>query len=312
LEKQSSFWGLDIGGENIEGLVLASFSENNDNPKVLARMRVPTEQNEGYQHVLERLKLTFDIIKKQVGHSPHTIGVSVPGLVDIEHKVHKNCSVTCLNNKNLKKDLEQLLQVEVLIENDGNCLVLAETRLGIVKEKAPDAVNVFGAIMSTGVGGGWMLHHKLFRGKHHLAGEWGHTVISHTGKKCYCGKYGCLETFIGAPALQELYLKHTKQKANIKDIIQLSDALQSDARVEIVKHLVKYFSLAISNIVHLIDPEVIVIGGELCHFPELFEQGKEEIGQLIFDSKLQTTILKARFREGSSVYGAALIAAGLD
>jgi predicted NBD/HSP70 family sugar kinase len=308
LSTNTTYWGLDLGGENIEGIILAS----PNNPQVLARMRVPTEQEKGYQHVLERLKLTYDIIRKQVGHTPLQIGVSVPGMVDLANKVHKNCSVTCLNNKNLKHDLQQLLNVEVLIENDGNCLVLAETKLGIVKEKAPDAVNVFGAIMSTGVGGGWMLHHKLFRGRHHLAGEWGHTVISHTGKKCYCGKYGCLETFIGAPALQELYFSITKQHASIKDIIQLSDALQTEARAEIVKHLLKYYALAISNIVHLIDPEVIVLGGELSHFPELFEEGKQQIGELIFDSKLQTTFLKARFRESSCVFGAALLAAGFE
>ncbi|MBO9632697.1 MAG: ROK family protein, partial [Chitinophagaceae bacterium] len=150
-------WGIDLGGTKIEGVILPSL--NNATP--LLRMRIDTERTRGYMHILEQIRALVSQMQKESGLRPVKIGFGTPGVLDPVLQTMKNCNSTELNGQPLKKDLEELLRVPVVLANDANCFALAETHWGIVKEKLPGATVVFGIIMGTGVGGGIVVNGKI-------------------------------------------------------------------------------------------------------------------------------------------------------
>jgi predicted NBD/HSP70 family sugar kinase len=160
-------WGIDLGGTKIEGVILKS----SENPEVLVRLRVPTEQQHGYDHILNQISKLIGLMSKEAGAAPEKIGMGTPGALDPKAGTLKNSNTTCLNGQPFKADLEQLLKIPIMMANDANCLALAETKMGTVKSHGIDAEVVFGVIMGTGVGGG-----KIVNGRHGISGEWG-TII---------------------------------------------------------------------------------------------------------------------------------------
>jgi len=190
-------WGIDLGGTKIEGAILPSLND----PKPIIRTRIDTESAKGYEHIIIQIKKLVHQMQEQTSLAPHSIGFGTPGVLDPVLQTMKNCNSTALNGMPLKKDLEEMLGIPVVLANDANCFALAETHWGVVKEKFPDASVVFGIIMGSGVGGGIVINGKVWNGHHGIAGEWGHNHLDDSGGPCYCGKTGCVETVISGPAL---------------------------------------------------------------------------------------------------------------
>ncbi|RMD99064.1 MAG: ROK family protein, partial [Bacteroidetes bacterium] len=175
------YWGIDLGGTKIEGVVFDTFEDLN----VLARMRLPTEREKGYQHILNQIQKLVESMTTHVGVRPEIIGIGTPGTLDPQTQKLKNSNTTCLNGQYLKSDLEAVLGIPLRMANDANCFALAETKLGIVREKVPNANVVWGIIMGTGTGSGIVVDGKVLSGLHGIGGEWGHNFLDESGGPCY-------------------------------------------------------------------------------------------------------------------------------
>lgn len=295
-------WGIDLGGTKIEGVIL----QPEEISKPIVRTRVDTESFKGYGHIVNQIAKLVDMMKEQSGLQPTTIGFGTPGVLDPVLQTMKNCNSTALNGMSLKKDLEQKLNIPVELANDANCFALAETRWGIVKEKSPDAKIVFGIIMGTGVGGGLVINDHVWNGKHGIAGEWGHNFLDETGGNCYCGKIGCVETVISGPATERYYEKLTGEKIKLKEISKRYAEGDASAK-QTIERLCDSFGKAVSVVVDILDPDVIVIGGGVGNIDALYKDGVEALKKYIFNNRVDVPILKPILGDSAGVFGAAAL-----
>jgi fructokinase len=294
-------WGIDLGGTKTEIAVV----DANNNYQAEYRSRIPTESNKGYRAVLTGIKNLVEEAKRQTGVRPEQLGIGTPGSLDYVTSLLKNSNSTILNGKPLKHDLEHFLGIPVKMENDANCFALAETRLGVVQEVFPDAQSVFGVIMGTGVGGGLVVNGKVLHGRHGIAGEWGHNFLDASGGRCYCGKQGCVETIISGPALERFYKKQTGIGLPLEKIAKRTDTDQlADKTIE---RLLTFFGLALSNIINIFDPDVIVLGGGVGNIDQLCSRGANEVSRHVFNTDFQTLIVKPKLGDSAGVFGAALL-----
>ncbi len=296
-------WGIDVGGTKIECAVL----DTADNMKVIARKRIPTEAFKGYDHILSQVKNLTGLIADEIGETPDSIGFGTPGVLDPDTGVMKNCNTTCMNDKPMQKDLEALLGIPIKIANDANCFALAETLMGAGKNYS-NADVVFGVIMGTGVGGGLVVNGKIISGHHGICGEWGHNKLEENGDLCYCGKRGCVETVIAGPALEKYYFQNSFDALKLKEILENHlDGTDAHASATIDR-LLEYYGIAISTLINIIDPNLIIIGGGVGNIDLLYTEGYERIKKYIFNNgKLSTTISKPVLGDSAGVYGAALL-----
>lgn len=293
--------GIDLGGTKIEGIVLKS----KENPEEVIRHRVDTEEEKGYSQVISNIKCLVDSIENRINHKFNKLGIGTPGTIDPETGLLKNSNSQCLNGMPIQKDLSKTLGKTILIQNDANCFALAETLLGSVKDQYPNAKNVFGIIIGTGVGGGVIIDGKTLYGSQGIGGEWGHTIVTDNGDKCYCGKRGCVETVISGRALQIYYNKISGKKLKFEEIYAIKNS-DSDAK-KTLERLIKYFGKGLSNVVNIIDPEVIVLGGGLSNIDELYTEGYNELKKYVFNPTFKTPLLKPKLGDSAGVYGAALL-----
>ena len=293
--------GIDLGGTKIEGIVLKS----KENPEEVIRHRVDTEEETGYSQVISNIKSLVDSIENRINHKFNKLGIGTPGTIDPETGLLKNSNSQCLNGMPIQKDLSKTLGKTILIQNDANCFALAETLLGSVKDQYPNAKNVFGIIIGTGVGGGVIIDGKTLYGSQGIGGEWGHTIVTDNGDKCYCGKRGCVETVISGRALQIYYNKISGKKLKFEEIYAIKNS-DKDAK-KTLKRLIKYFGKGLSNVVNIIDPEVIVLGGGLSNIDELYTEGYNELKKYVFNPTFKTPLLKPKLGDSAGVYGAALL-----
>ena len=293
--------GIDLGGTKIEGIVLKS----KENPEEVIRHRVDTEEEKGYSQVISNIKSLVDSIESRINHKFNKLGIGTPGTIDPETGLLKNSNSQCLNGMPIQKDLSKTLGKTILIQNDANCFALAETLLGSVKDQYPNAKNVFGIIIGTGVGGGVIIDGKTLYGSQGIGGEWGHTIVTDNGDKCYCGKRGCVETVISGRALQIYYNKISGKKLKFEEIYAIKNS-DSDAK-KTLERLIKYFGKGLSNVVNIIDPEVIVLGGGLSNIDELYTEGYNELKKYVFNPTFKTPLLKPKLGDSAGVYGAALL-----
>ena len=293
--------GIDLGGTKIEGIVLKS----KENPEEVIRHRVDTEEDKGYSQVISNIKSLVDSIENRINHKFNKLGIGTPGTIDPETGLLKNSNSQCLNGMPIQKDLSKTLGKTILIQNDANCFALAETLLGSVKDQYPNAKNVFGIIIGTGVGGGVIIDGKTLYGSQGIGGEWGHTIVTENGDKCYCGKRGCVETVISGRALQIYYNKISGKKLKFEEIYAIKNS-DSDAK-KTFERLIKYFGKGLSNVVNIIDPEVIVLGGGLSNIDELYTEGYNELKKYVFNPTFKTPLLKPKLGDSAGVYGAALL-----
>jgi len=295
-------WGIDLGGTKIEGVVLQPEKIS----KPVVRTRVDTESFKGYDHIISQIAKLVEMMKEQSGLQPNEIGFGTPGVLDPILQTMKNCNSTALNGMPLKKNLEEKLNIPVVLANDANCFALAETRWGIVKEKCPDAQIVFGIIMGTGVGAGIVINDHVWNGKHGIAGEWGHNFLDESGGKCYCGKIGCVETVISGPATERYYEKVTGEKIRLKDISKRYKDGDAAAR-QTIERLCDFFGKAVSVVIDILDPDVIVIGGGVGNIDLLYTDGAEAVMKYIFNNRVDVPILKPILGDSAGVFGAAAL-----
>jgi len=298
-----SLWGIDLGGTKIEGAILRSM----DDPSPVVRMRVNTESSKGYEHILNQVGKLIKQMQEQSGSSPAKIGFGTPGILDPHLQTMKNCNSTALNGMPLKKDLEALLGIPVVLANDANCFALAETHWGVIKEKSLHPKLVFGIIMGSGVGGGIVIDGKIWNGLHGIAGEWGHNHLDDSGGACYCGKTGCVETVISGPALEKFYKNNSGNSMNLREIVSRYSEGNDEAAKKTIHRLCHYFGKAVSVVVNLIDPDVIIVGGGVGNIDVLYTEGIKSLQQFIFNNRVDTPILKPQLGDSAGVFGAAAL-----
>ncbi len=288
--------GIDLGGTKIEGVVLDSKGVE------LFRHRIPTEQEHGYRHILSNINTIYKMMKNKIGGDVHLLGLGAPGSVSHRTGVVKNSNTLCLNKKPLKEDLEQLLGKEIEIQNDANCFALAEALSGA----ATGGKLVFGVIMGTGCGGGIVYNGEVISGRQDIAGEWGHTSINPEGPLCYCGTRGCVETYISGGGLEKLYESQFSKKVALKEIVSGYRRNDNDS-VKFMESFFRHFGRALANLINVLDPDIIVIGGGVSNIDEIYTKGVEQVREQVFSDTLETSIIKNRLGDSAGVIGAALI-----
>ncbi len=292
-----TYWGIDLGGTKIEGVVLPK-----DSTDPICRHRIDTEADKGYEHMISRILLLIEELEAKSGISrPEVIGIGTPGAMEPATGLMKNCNTTCLNGQPLPKDLEIVIGKKVIVANDANCFALAEAVLGAGR----GADSVFGVIMGTGVGGGIVVNGRVLNGAQGIAGEWGHNELILDGEPCYCGKKGCVETVLAGPSLQRYYKLLTGQTLTLKEIVARVDT-DPDAKAT-MDRLMFYFGKGISVVVNVLDPEVIVLGGGVGNIAALYSDGVRSAEEFVFNTQLRTKIVPPLLGDSAGVFGAAML-----
>ena len=285
--------GIDLGGTKTEGILLDEKFE------IVERKRLPTNQQEGYSSIINLIKNLVDDLKQKTDDSV-SIGICTPGALSKQSGVIKNSNTQCLIGKDIKNDLEKVLNQKISIENDANCFTLAESKLGSVK----NFEMVFGVIMGTGVGGGIVIKQQIHNGRTNIAGEWGHHCIKPEGNSCYCGKSGCVETYLSGPALEKRWNDLSGKRQTISEILQNSDeSMFTTWKNELLEN----FALALGNVIDILDPDAIVLGGGLSNIPFLYDEGQSYVHQQVFTDQIDTPILKNKLGDSAGVFGACMI-----
>lgn len=288
--------GIDLGGTKIEGVLLSS-----DN-KMIERKRIHTKQEEGYESIIHRIVKLINNIKS-ISIKDCQIGICTPGALDIKTGILKNSNTVCLIGKPIKEDLESELKCSIAIDNDANCFAMAEALLGSGKNYEI----VFGVIMGTGVGGGLVLNRKIHHGRLFIAGEWGHQVLYPNGRNCYCNKKGCVETYLSGPSLEKEWEKNSNEFLPLKKIIELYDNRPNDNYTKWKNEFLSNFGIALSNVINIIDPDVVVLGGGLSNINFLYSEGILSVQKNIFSNKTDTPIVSNKLGDSAGVFGAALL-----
>lgn len=294
-------WGIDLGGTKIEGAVLDA------DKRVLARLRLPTESHLGYDHIINQIAQVIALLKKETGANPKRLGMGTPGTIDPPTQLLKNSNTLVLNGRPFRRDVSEALGIQVVTANDANCFTVAEARMGIVQEVAPHAKVVFGVIMGTGVGGGIVINGEVLEGGQGIAGEWGHSFLDESGGPCYCGNTGCVETIISGPALERYYESLTAQHLRMPQILECHHQQSDPAATQTFQRLIHFFGKGLANIINILDPDVIVLGGGVGNTPQLYTEGVDAIRQFVFNTRLDTIIAAPRLGDSAGVFGAALL-----
>ena len=175
------------------------------------------------------------------------------------------------------------------------------------REKYPDAKVVFGVIMGTGVGGGVVVDGKVINGLQGIGGEWGHNLLDESGGPCYCGKTGCVEQVLSGPALQRYYYQLTGVKKSLKEIYQAHLEGHDGHASKTMERLIRFFGVALSVVVNILDPDVIVIGGGVGNIDLIYTEGVASLGKYIFNNRLDTPVLRPKLGDSAGVFGAAFL-----
>lgn len=294
-------WGIDLGGTKIEGVVL------NEHHMVLARERIPTEAHKGLAHIVTQIQKLIEILAAEVDEQPSQIGIGTPGTIDPKTGLLKNSNTQAINHQPFLSELEKAVNIPVKIANDANCFALAETKMGAVAETKPDAKVVFGVIMGTGVGGGIVIDGQILEGRQGIAGEWGHTFLDRAGGVCYCGKKGCVERIIAGPSLERYYFENTGSQKSLKEIYSLYQSKSDRNAVQTIERMIHFFGIALSNVINILDPEVIVLGGGVSNLDVLYTEGVESVRRNVFNPSFDTPIIPPLLGDSAGVFGAAFL-----
>jgi predicted NBD/HSP70 family sugar kinase len=296
-------WGIDLGGTKIEGVVL----RHANSIDVIERLRVPTESEKGYPHIVSQIGKCVQLLKEKSGLTPNKIGIGTPGVLDPILQTMKNCNTTVLNGKPLLRDLQELFGIKISMANDANCFAYAEAKLGAVKTHFDNPEVVFGVIMGTGVGGGIVVNGKLLTGRQGIGGEWGHTYLDDSAGPCYCGNVGCVENLISGTALQNYYNTRSDTKRRLPDIVTRHLEGIDDLASETVERLLYFFGKGLANVIDIIDPDAIVLGGGVGNIDLLYTEGVERVKKFVFNNRLDTVFLRPKLGDSAGVFGAALL-----
>ena len=286
--------GIDLGGTKTEGIVM------DVDGNILHRERRPTPQAKGYAAILTNIQELVLDLERRAGEACR-VGIGMPGAISPVTGLQKNSNTVCLNGMPVKENLEGSLARPIRIANDANCFALSEALDGAGQGHAV----VFGIILGTGVGGGIVFHGRLHEGAQHIAGEWGHNILEANGPPCYCGKRGCVETFLSGPGLARDYKTAGGDPA--WDAVAIAQAAQDGDRLAAaaMRRYFDRFGRALSTVVNILDPDAIVLGGGLSNIAQLYTQGREYLALYLFNNELRTALLPHRHGDSSGVRGAA-------
>ncbi len=287
--------GIDLGGTKIEGVVL----DGDNRPRF--RTRIPTQSERGYAHILDRVGALVEQLRAEAPGC-NAVGIGTPGAISRVDGTMKNSNTTCLNGRDLRRDLEQRLGLPVVMENDANCFALAEAVAGA----GTGADLVFGVILGTGVGGGLVIGGKVRRGLQNIAGEWGHQGIDPQGPLCYCGQRGCVEAHIAGPALTRHFATLTGETLPAEAVVAHARAGHAHAG-EVFEYFLDRFGRALANVIDILDPDVVVLGGGLSNIDELYTRGREAVQRYVFNDELRTPVVRHQLGDSAGVIGAALL-----
>ncbi len=290
--------GIDLGGTKIEIVALGNRGD------VLMRERAATPQGDYLATVMAVAGLVATAEQK-VGAGA-TVGIGIPGAESRSSGLIKNANSTCLIGKALKHDLEQALGREVRLANDANCFALSEA----IDGAGAGASVVFGVILGTGVGGGIVIDGKVLTGANAIAGEWGHNPMpgEHHRDTCYCGRRGCVELYLSGPGMSADHRRSVGKLAGAdSSAVWIADrAANGDALCEAT--LQRYearLARALAQVINILDPDVIVLGGGLSNIDRLYENVPRLWGEHVFSDRVATKLLKHRHGDSSGVRGAA-------
>ena len=290
--------GVDLGGTKIEAVALGG------DGGALFRRRVPTPRHD-YDATLGAISGLVQQIESELGERG-SVGVGIPGAFSPASGLIKNANSTWLLGKPLDRDLASRLGRPVRITNDANCLTVSEATNGA----AAGAAVVFGIIIGTGVGGGIAISGRPHVGANAIAGEWGHTSLAWPrpdelpGPPCYCGKTGCVETFLSGPGLALDYQTATGATTSAAEIAARAEAGEAEANRALERYEDR-FARALAPVINILDPDVIVLGGGVSNIARLYENVPRLLPQFVFSDHLSTRMLKARHGDSSGVFGAA-------
>ena len=288
--------GIDLGGTKIEGIAI------DEQGNTLYRTRVETPGG-GYVPVMEALVALVGEVEREAGRQGQ-VGVGMPGAISRASGLVKNANSIWLNGRPFDRDLAAALGREVRVSNDANCFALSEATDG----SAADASVVFGVILGTGVGGGIVVNGTLLRGPNSIAGEWGHNPLPWAGGQevpgapCYCGKHGCIETFLSGAGLARDYSATTGSAA--REVVAMAE--QGDAGAErVLQRYEDRLARALAQVINILDPDVIVLGGGLSNIRRLYRNVPRLWHRYVFSDRVDTRLTPARFGDASGVRGAA-------
>ncbi|MGB5464829.1 MAG: ROK family protein [Sedimenticolaceae bacterium] len=288
--------GIDLGGTKIEGVVLAADGE------IRYRERVPTPAGD-YTATLDTVVALVERLERQCGQ-PCSVGVGTPGAPSPRDSRLRNANSTCLNGQALRQDLSRRLDRAVRIANDANCFALSEAQDGAAR----DARSVFGVIIGTGTGGGIVIDGRLLDGPNAIAGEWGHNPLpwpsddERPGPRCYCGRRGCIETFLSGPGLADDYSRSASVTA--QQVAERAAAGEAAATACLQRYEDR-LARSLATVINLLDPEVIVLGGGVSKIQRLYRNVPRLWGRYVFSDVVLTRLVPPRHGDSSGVRGAA-------
>lgn len=301
--------GIDLGGTKIEVIALRNRAGTGGgaiepDAEVLVRRRIDTPRGDYGATVAAVVDLVHDVERALA--SEGTVGIGTPGAVSPATGLMKNANSVWLNGRPLHQDLERALRRPVRIANDADCFALSEA----VDGAGRGAATVFGVIVGTGTGGGVVVDGRLLRGANAIAGEWGHNPLpwprgdESPGPGCYCGKQGCIETFLSGPGLADDHLRVTGKTLDARAVVARAEA--GDARAEAtLERYVDRMARALASVINVIDPQVIVLGGGLSNIDRIYARVPRLWGRYVFSDRVDTELRKARHGDSGGVRGAA-------
>ena len=294
--------GVDLGGSKIEVAAFDGLSE-------LLRRRIATPQGD-YMGTVMAVAGLIEIIENELGQRG-TVGIGIPGTESAQSGLIKNANSTCLIGKPLKRDLQTVLQREVRLANDANCFALSEA----IDGAGQGAETVFGVILGTGVGGGIVVHEQVLTGANGIAGEWGHnalptpTAAERPGPACYCGRSGCVETWLSGPGMQRDHAAIAGETADPASIV--ARAVAGDvACTATLERYEERLARALAMVVNILDPQVIVLNDGLSNINRLYDNVPHLWQPYVFSDHIATRLLKHHHGDSSGVRGAAWLWGG--
>lgn len=294
--------GIDLGGTKVEGIALDEAGNE------LLRHRVATPAG-NYAASLQTITDLVLFIENKTGIAD-SIGIGTPGAISPASGLLRNSNSVCLNGQPLQTDLQHLLKREISMANDASCFALSEATDGAAQGVAV----VFGVIIGTGTGAGIVVNGQVLNGANAIAGEWGHNPLpwpednERPGPDCYCGKQGCIETFISGPGMALDFAQHTGEQLSAEQIVALAEqagAINQPQAEACLQRYINRLSRSLAHVINILDPDVVVLGGGLSNIQRLYTDVPQQLEQYVFSDVVNTKLVPPRYGDSSGVRGAA-------
>ena len=289
--------GIDLGGTKIEGIALDSTGHER------AHQRIASPRS--YDATIAAIRDLVAALEAETNEQG-TVGIGMPGAVSPATGLVKNANSTWLIGHPFGRDLETALGREVRLANDADCFALSEATDGA----AAGVKSVFGVILGTGVGGGIVVNGALLSGPNAIAGEWGHNSLPFVladempGPDCYCGKKGCIETWLSGPGFAADYMRDTREALSPEAIVAAAEAGNRPARLALRRYADR-LARALSHVINILDPHAIVLGGGMSNIAALYDVVPSRWGAYVFSDTVATPLLRHKHGDASGVRGAA-------